>query len=216
VTLVHPGRIDTPYNEHAQSYFEHQPTHRGMIYPPESVADAILFAAARDLFVGGQAKALAVAGVLAPSVVDKVMQRYLFWTEHDEWPPIARKDSALHPSSPETAERGSHHGWFRKRSSYLAATTNLAVRRVNGRSSGGHLCVTGLVPHHDPRLHKMRRRVYTKFVDLRYGRRVLLRRRGRKVSLARRRRCGRVHTRSVSGWASTSALYHELLRDTGS
>lgn len=100
MTLVHPGRIDTPYNEHAQSYFEHQPTHRGMIYPPESVADAILFAAAhptRDLFVGGQAKALAAAGVLAPSVVDKVMQRYLFWTEHDERPAIARKDSALHP-----------------------------------------------------------------------------------------------------------------------
>jgi NAD(P)-dependent dehydrogenase (short-subunit alcohol dehydrogenase family) len=33
VTLIHPGRIDTPYNEHARSYMPNQPAHRGMIYP---------------------------------------------------------------------------------------------------------------------------------------------------------------------------------------
>ncbi len=37
VTLIHPGRIDTPYNEHARSYLEKQPAHRGMIYPPEAL-----------------------------------------------------------------------------------------------------------------------------------------------------------------------------------
>lgn len=55
VTLIHPGRIDTPYNEHAQSYVDRQPAHRGMVYPPESVADAILHAAqtpTREVFVG--------------------------------------------------------------------------------------------------------------------------------------------------------------------
>src|SRR3712207_4933576 len=35
VTLVHPGRIDTPYNDHAQSYMDRVPAHRGMVYPPE-------------------------------------------------------------------------------------------------------------------------------------------------------------------------------------
>lgn len=45
VTLIHPGRIDTPYNEHARSYLDKQPTHRGMIYPPEAVAEAILYSA---------------------------------------------------------------------------------------------------------------------------------------------------------------------------
>ncbi|KIO62271.1 hypothetical protein B4065_3200 [Caldibacillus thermoamylovorans] len=29
VTLIHPGRIDTPYNEHARSYFDKQPVHKG-------------------------------------------------------------------------------------------------------------------------------------------------------------------------------------------
>lgn len=46
VTLVHPGRIDTPYNEHVPSYVERQPSHDGMVYPPEAVAEAILYAAA--------------------------------------------------------------------------------------------------------------------------------------------------------------------------
>jgi short-subunit dehydrogenase len=41
VTLLHSGRIDTPYNEHAQSYFARQPAHLGMVYPPEAVAEAI-------------------------------------------------------------------------------------------------------------------------------------------------------------------------------
>jgi NAD(P)-dependent dehydrogenase (short-subunit alcohol dehydrogenase family) len=152
VTLVHPGRIDTPYNEHAQSYFPRQPTHRGMIYPPKAVADAILFAAAhptRDLFVGGQAKALALAAAVAPSVVDKVMQRYMFWTQHDERLSIPRDDSALHHASPETAERGSHHGWFRKGSAYLAATTNPAVRGAMTAPSALTAAALRLIPHRD-------------------------------------------------------------------
>ncbi len=65
VTLIHPGRIDTPYNEHARSYMPNQPAHRGMIYPPEAVAEAILYAAEhpkRDMFVGLQAKLLAILG----------------------------------------------------------------------------------------------------------------------------------------------------------
>lgn len=32
ISLIHPGRIDTPYNEHARSYAERQPAHIGMIY----------------------------------------------------------------------------------------------------------------------------------------------------------------------------------------
>ncbi|HEX8349033.1 MAG TPA: hypothetical protein VF598_03660 [Hymenobacter sp.] len=36
VTLIHPGRIDTPYNEHAQSYYPHQVAHRVMVYAPET------------------------------------------------------------------------------------------------------------------------------------------------------------------------------------
>src|SRR5699024_11299791 len=55
VTLIHPGRIDTPYNEHAASYMEKQPAHRGMLYPPQAVAESILYAAenpTRDMYIG--------------------------------------------------------------------------------------------------------------------------------------------------------------------
>src|ERR1700709_1032955 len=53
VSLIHPGRIDTPYNEHAGNYMPMQPVHRGMVYAPEAVAEAILWCAAhptRDMY----------------------------------------------------------------------------------------------------------------------------------------------------------------------
>ncbi len=81
VTLIHPGRIDTPYNEHARSYMPKQPTHRGMIYSPEAVAEAILYAAEhpkRDMFVGFQAKFLAILGAISPRLTDKLMEVWAF------------------------------------------------------------------------------------------------------------------------------------------
>src|SRR6195952_1648841 len=45
VSLVKPGRIDTPYAEHARSYQEKQPSHRGIVYPPEIAAEGILYCA---------------------------------------------------------------------------------------------------------------------------------------------------------------------------
>lgn len=50
-------KIGTPYTEHAKSYLKKQPTHQGMIYPPEAVAEAILYSAEnrkRDMYVGSQ------------------------------------------------------------------------------------------------------------------------------------------------------------------
>lgn len=64
VSLIHPGRIDTPRNEHAGNEMPMQPLHRGMIYPPE----AILWCAAhpkRDMDAGSQAKLAAVLGLAA-------------------------------------------------------------------------------------------------------------------------------------------------------
>jgi short-subunit dehydrogenase len=124
VTLVHPGRIDTPYNEHAQSYLEDQPAHRGIIYPPEAVAEAILHAAehpVRDLFVGSQAKLGAVAGAVAPRLTDLLMERYMFWSQRADRPSRRTGDSALHGPGYGLHERGTHQGWVRSRSYYLKA-----------------------------------------------------------------------------------------------
>jgi short-subunit dehydrogenase len=89
VTLIHPGRIDTPYNEHARSYMPKQPAHRGMIYPPSAVAEAILYSAEhpkRDMFVGFQAKSLAVLGGMAPRLTDKLMEIWAFFSQQSDRP----------------------------------------------------------------------------------------------------------------------------------
>src|SRR3954469_4662510 len=132
VTLVHPGRIDTPYNEHAQAYTDRHPAHRVMVYEPETVAEAILYAAehpARDLYIGTQAKALAIVGRLAPRLTDKAMERYLFWGQLDPdraAPP--REHSALYQAGRNPRERGSHRGWKRSRSLYLKGQEHRRLR----------------------------------------------------------------------------------------
>jgi short-subunit dehydrogenase len=138
VTLVHPGRIDTPYNEHAQSYYEHQVAHRGMVYPPEAVAEAILFAAAhpkRDMFVGFQAKVLTVLGDLAPRFMDWLMEVLTIPGQVDPKRPSRNPEtSALYKAEYGLHERGSHEGWFRSRSYYVKAQKHpvLAVAAVAG------------------------------------------------------------------------------------
>ncbi|TGE06629.1 SDR family oxidoreductase [Hymenobacter fodinae] len=145
VTLIHPGRIDTPYNEHAQSYFEQQVAHRGMVYPPEAVAEAILFAAAhpkRDMYVGFQAKALTLAGHLAPRIMDKVMEALIYPTQLDPKRPSRNAEtSALYKAGYGLHERGSHEGWFRSRSLYVKAEKHplLAAAAVAGLSTAAWL-----------------------------------------------------------------------------
>jgi short-subunit dehydrogenase len=133
VTLVHPGRIDTPYNEHAQSYVPHQPAHRGMIYPPEAVAEAILYAAAhprRDLYVGSQAKALVALANVAPKVTDAIMKRYMYRSQQADRPSKGREESALHKAGYGMQERGTHQGRVRSRSYLVKATTHPKLRNA--------------------------------------------------------------------------------------
>ena len=147
VTLLHPGRIDTPYNEHAQSYLEHQPAHRGRIYPPQAVAEAILHAAqhpTRDLFIGGQVKIAVVAAALAPRLMDKVMERYMFWSQRSDRPSRPTGDSALHQPGYGLHERGTHQGHLRSRSYYLKAEEHPVVAAVAALGLGA--AVAGVRP----------------------------------------------------------------------
>ncbi|WP_432971596.1 SDR family oxidoreductase [Dactylosporangium sp. CA-233914] len=127
VTLVHPGGIDTPYDEHAESYLDERPARRGMLYPPEAVAEAILYAAAhpkRDLYVGSQAKVLATVANIAPKLTDRVMRRYMYWSQRADRPSRPREASALWHAGDDLRERGSHEGWVRRRSYLVAASTH--------------------------------------------------------------------------------------------
>lgn len=138
VTLIHPGRIDTPYNEHAASYLENKPAHIGMMYGPEAVADAILYAAStpkRDMYVGFQAKSLAVIGRLAPRLTDKWMELTLFRTQQDPKRPINPPEAnGLYEPGYGMHERGTNKGWVRKNSWYVKASKHpmLSVAAIAG------------------------------------------------------------------------------------
>ncbi|NMG21878.1 SDR family oxidoreductase [Brasilonema bromeliae] len=124
VTLIHPGRIDTPYNEHARSYMPKQPAHRGMIYPPEAVAEAILYSAEhpkRDMFVGFQAKALAVLAGISPRLTDKLIELWAFPSQQSDRPSRDPEDNALYRAGYGMHERGTHQGWIRSGSLYVKA-----------------------------------------------------------------------------------------------
>jgi short-subunit dehydrogenase len=133
VTLIHPGRIDTPYNEHAGNYMPKQPAHRGMIYPPESVAEAILYSAEhpkRDMFVGFQSKFLAVLGALTPRLTDKLMERWAFYSQQSDRPADGHKDNALYQPGYGMHERGTHQGWIRSGSLYVKASEHPLMTTV--------------------------------------------------------------------------------------
>ncbi len=123
ITLVHPGRIDTPYNEHARSYLKKQPAHyMSMIYPPQAVAEAILFAAEhpkRDMYVGSQAKMVAVLGRFLPRFMDKLMELTMYRTQHSDRPSKSKADSALYHPGYGLHERGTNKGWMRRNSYYV-------------------------------------------------------------------------------------------------
>ena len=125
VTLIHPGRIDTPYNEHARSYLDKQPAHRGMIYPPEAVAEAILYSAEnpkRDMYIGSQAKIAELLGTLLPRLTDKLMEVIMYPTQHVNKPSKPPEDSALYHAGYGLHERGTNVGWIRSRSIYVKAS----------------------------------------------------------------------------------------------
>jgi hypothetical protein len=154
VTQVHPGRIDTPYNEHAHNYVERQPGHRGVVYPPEAVATAILFAAEhpkRDLYVGAQAKLLVMASNVAPRVVDKVMARYQYWSQQADRPARPREESALYHAGYGLHERGTHPGHVRSGSAYVAMTTHPATTAAVAASGTAALVGAGLRARRDRR-----------------------------------------------------------------
>ncbi|MDE1548344.1 SDR family oxidoreductase [Jeotgalibaca caeni] len=120
VSQIHPAKINTPYTDHATSYIDHHPSHQAMMYPPESVAEAILFAAekpVRDMYVGTHSKVMALLGTLAPRFTDRYMEK-LFYPELYDPHRVAKEPSAgnLYESKTDLSERGSNIGWERKTS----------------------------------------------------------------------------------------------------
>ncbi|PWT93839.1 MAG: hypothetical protein C5B55_03780 [Blastocatellia bacterium] len=125
VTLIKPGAIDTPYNEHAKSYLGFEPKHTPPVYPAESVAEAILYAAenpVRDLFVGGAAKILALAEKYSPRLADKLMEAFTFETQKSDTPKSSNEESGLDTPSREARVNGNYDGHVAQHSLYTKAS----------------------------------------------------------------------------------------------
>jgi NAD(P)-dependent dehydrogenase (short-subunit alcohol dehydrogenase family) len=110
VTLIKPGSIDPPYAEHAKSMMDAPPRLPPLLYDPDLVADAILFACEtprRQLYVGGSGYLISLMGRMAPRLADLAMET--FGTEAQQKPgdpgDPERRDN-LHEPKSEGAVRG--------------------------------------------------------------------------------------------------------------
>ena len=143
VSLVQPGRIDTPYNEHAGNWMPMQPVHRGMVYPPDAVAEAILWCAAhpkRDIYIGSQAKFVSLFGFLAPRLTDRLMQR-LSYTSQQSRTREANEDHerALFHAGYGGHERGTHEPHLLRKRSYYVKASEHPVLTLGALIGGGAL-----------------------------------------------------------------------------
>ncbi|HTV03172.1 MAG TPA: SDR family oxidoreductase [Luteitalea sp.] len=121
VTLIKPGPIDTPYTQHAKNYLADKPTHAPPVYRPESVAEAILYAArtpVRDLFIGSGARMVAAMDRWAPRLTDRVVGRMVSRGTHSGRP-VSGGDALYEPGGG-LQERGDYEGMTR-RSLYTSA-----------------------------------------------------------------------------------------------
>lgn len=126
VSQIHPARVNTPYTEHAASFIDKAPSHDGMMYPPESVAESILYAAehpVRDMYVGSQSKVMSLLGALMPRFTDRYLEKSIYDTNyaesHDAEGPL---QSSLYGEGEQLKERSERNvGWTRKGSLLVKA-----------------------------------------------------------------------------------------------
>ncbi|MFL2104848.1 SDR family oxidoreductase [Desemzia sp. FAM 23991] len=133
VTLIHPYKTDTPYTEHAHSYIPNQPSHLGIVYPPEAVAEAILFAAQkpkRDMYVGGMSKLTAVLNDFFPRFTDRFVEEVVYPSQYRDRPSKPQDESSLYKAGYGLHERGTNKGWIRKRSYYVKAQKHPVLTTV--------------------------------------------------------------------------------------
>ncbi len=77
ITVIKPASINTPFFNHARSKTGVKPQPIPPVYPPQLVADSIVFAAEnprRDLSVGGMSKLVEIGEHFSPSLNDWLMK----------------------------------------------------------------------------------------------------------------------------------------------
>ena len=109
VTLIKPTGVHTPFPEHGRNHMDEPPRIPQIIYAPELVADAILFAAEhsrRQIYVGGYGFMLSALARLFPRPTDRIMEWLLVRTQQssDEPGDPRARDNLYAPKKDGSAE----------------------------------------------------------------------------------------------------------------
>ncbi|EYB69098.1 hypothetical protein DEIPH_ctg011orf0066 [Deinococcus phoenicis] len=127
VTLIKPGPIDTPFPLNARNYLDAEPQHVPPVYAPETVARAVLHAAAtptRELYVGGGAKGIAASGDFAPQATEQTLAAVAIPRTLSDKPPLPRERHILYHPTERLEERGDYPGVVQPVSLYTEAATH--------------------------------------------------------------------------------------------
>lgn len=124
VTLIKPNGIDTPYPEHARNKLSEPVRIPPIVYDPDLVARAILFAAEnrkRELTVGGGGYLVSKMGNLAPGMTDKVMEMIGFSSQTTAKEPRAGSNDNLFKPRRDGDTHSNREMYVRKQSLALEA-----------------------------------------------------------------------------------------------
>jgi short-subunit dehydrogenase len=153
ITLIKPSAIDTPYKDHAKNYMDTRPENPPPVYAPETVADAILYAAAnpvRDLFVGAGGKIISAMGNYAPRTTDLVMESTMIDMQQTEMPPSDAYEGLYDSNDSRLQTRGGYGGHVAESSLYTKASMHPAITgSILGLGLGGLLYALSSRPGKD-------------------------------------------------------------------
>ena len=134
VTQVMPATINTPFFDKARTKLGVKPVAPPPIYGPNIVADAILHAAenpARDLIVGGSARAVISGQNLSPRLLDAVLERFGFGLHYTDEPKSAdAPDTLFGPVGDQNKSEGSFGDRAHPQSLYNWLELRPGVRRA--------------------------------------------------------------------------------------
>src|SRR5918998_921568 len=142
VTQVMPATINTPLFDKARTKLGVRPVAPPPIYQPGGVADAILYAAehpARDLVVGGAAKAVILSQAVSPRLLDYLLKARGFEVHYTREPkPEDAPDNLFEPIEGHNVVEGSFREGAHPRSFYNWLQRHPTVKRaaVAGKGDG--------------------------------------------------------------------------------
>jgi len=124
VTLIKPAAINTPYPEHARNYMDKPGSLPPVIYAPELVAKAIVFAAQhpkRELTVGGNGFVIEMVGTHFPGLMDAGQALFGTRAQQTDTPPPAGVNDNLYEPRADGRTENAQGNAVRRQSLFLDA-----------------------------------------------------------------------------------------------